>query len=125
MIGNADPILTIQPGWLERILRGEKSMEIRGQGCPSKVGRQIWLCASESGEVTGKAIVVDQRKLSTGEWESMRPQHLVPGVRSYGASTHGWMLAEVQRIPAVPIRRKQGAIIWQIGPGYDCEGCIP
>ena len=117
MIGHKDPILIIKPEWLERILSGEKTLEIRDQGCPSKVGRQIWLCASESGEVTGKAIVVGQRKLSNDEWESMRPQHLVQGIRSYGGRTHGWMLAEVQRIPAIPIRRKQGAVIWQTGPG--------
>ena len=51
-------------------------MEIRGQGCPSKVGKQIYLCASDSGVVTGKATVLGQKKLSKAEWDNMRPQHL-------------------------------------------------
>ena len=41
-------------------------MEIRGEGCPSKVGKQIYLCASDSGVVTGKATVLGQKKLSKG-----------------------------------------------------------
>ena len=74
--------------------------------------------------MTGKAIVVDQRKLSKDEWENMRPQHLVPGDRCYGELTHGWMLADVQRIPAIPIKRKRGAVIWQLGPGYGIDATL-
>ena len=117
-IGDQDPILVILIEWLELILSGKKSIEIRGEGCPSKVGKQIWLCASGSGTVTGKAYVVDQRMLSKGEWEDLRSQHLVSGDRPYGDCTHAWILAGVQRIPAIPIRRKQGSVIWQKGPGY-------
>ena len=55
--------------------------------------------------------------LSEDEWENLRPKHRVPGDRSYGGSTYAWMLAGVQRIPAIPIRRKRGSVIWQTGPG--------
>ena len=64
-------------------------MEIRGEGCPSKVGKQIYLCASDSGVVTGKATVLGQKKLSKAEWDDMRPRGSV--IRG----AHTWMDASV------------------------------
>jgi hypothetical protein len=98
-------------------LSGEKTLEIRDQGCPSKVGEQIWLCASGSAEVTGRAVVSGCGALNNCEWEKLRPQHLVEGGRPYGNKTNAWHLTGVQRIPAIPIQRKRGSVIWQTGPG--------
>ena len=53
-ISSKDSILCILPEWLDRILAGEKTAEIRGKPCRSKIGKQIWLRASGSGMVTGK-----------------------------------------------------------------------
>ena len=116
-IGSEDSILCILPEWLERILAGEKIAEIRPKRCRSKIGKQIWLRASGSGMVTGRATVIDCVKLSADEWKSMRSQHLVPGARLYGDRTHAWLLADVQRVAGIPIARKPGCVEWQTGPG--------
>ena len=105
------------PEWLELILNGDKKLEIRGKACTNKVGKRVWLCASRTGMVTGKATVKGSRKLSAQEWENTRGQHCVPGGRIYGASTHAWELAGAQRVAPVAIVRKHGSVDWQIGPG--------
>ena len=116
-IGNKDAILVIKPEWLEPILNGDKTAEIRSSPCWDKVGKTIWLCASRSGLVTGKARVTGCEKLTESAWESMYPRHLVPGKRAYGNRTHAWLLADVERVAGIRIVRKDGAVIWQIGPG--------
>ena len=117
-IGPLDSILIIRPEWLNRILSGEKTWEIRDKGCQSKIGRWIWLSASESSTVTGRAQVVDSRHLSAEEWEATRLQHCVPGPRFYGDRTHAWCLQGVRTTTApLPFERKPGAVVWQTGPG--------
>ena len=98
-------------------MNGEKTLEIRGKACTSKVGKRVWLCPSLTGMVTGKATVKGSRKLSAREWESTRGQHCVPGGRYYGACTHAWELAGAQRVAPVAFVRKHGSVDWQIGPG--------
>lgn len=116
-IGAQDPILIILPEWLELILSGKKTLEIRSKACTSKVGKRVWLCASGTGMVIGMATVKGSRKLSAHEWESTRDQHHVPGGRFYGDDTHAWELAGAQRIAPTAIVRKKGSVVWQIGPG--------
>lgn len=116
-IGDKDPILVIKPEWLEIILSGRKTLEIRGKACTDKVGKQVWLCASRTAMVTAKATVTGSRPLSKEEWESTRSQHLVPGDRLYGNRTHAWSLEAVQRVVPIAIVRKHGSVDWQCGPG--------
>tara|TARA_B110001452_G_C15115788_1_gene388952 strand:- start:337 stop:720 length:384 start_codon:yes stop_codon:yes gene_type:complete len=116
-IGSEDSILVIKPEWLEPILNGDKTAEIRSSACKSKVGKRIWLCASRSGLVTGKARVTGCEKLTESAWKSMYPRHLVRHHRPYGGRTHAWLLADVERVAGIRIVRKEGAVIWQIGPG--------
>jgi hypothetical protein len=108
-IGSEDSILVIKPEWLEPILNGDKTAEIRSRSCWDKVGKTIWLCASRSGLVTGKATVTGCQKLTESAWKSMYPRHIVPGKRAYGDRTH--------RVAGIRIVRKDGAVIWQTGPG--------
>ena len=115
-ISSKDSILCILPEWLDRILTGEKTAEIRGKLCPDTIGKQIWLRASGSGIVTGRATVIGCVKLTQSDWKSMRSQHLVPGERLYGDRTHAWLLADVQRVAGIPIARKRGCVDWQTGP---------
>ena len=117
-IGSEDSILCILPEWLERILAGEKTAEIRGKPCDSKIGKQIGLRAAGRRMVTGRATVSGCGKLTdASKWESMRSQHLGPGARLYGDSTHAWLLADVRRVAGIPIAVKHGCVDWQTGPG--------
>ena len=115
-IGSKDSILCILPEWLDRILDEGKTAEIRGKPCWDKIGKRIWLCASRSAMVTGRATVIGCVKLTRSDWKSMRSQHLVPGKRLYGNRTYAWLLADVQRVAGIPIARKRGSVDWQTGP---------
>ena len=117
-IGDKDPILVIVPEWCNLILDHEKTMEIRSIPCTDKVGKEIWLAMSGTSKVYGRARVkACHGPMSKSQWELFRPLHLVPGKRFYGARTHGWELVDVRRCAPKPIVRKNGAVIFQIGPG--------
>ena len=116
-IGEHDSILIILGCWLELILAGKKTLEIRGKMCRKQVGKTIWLCASGTGLVMGKARVTDAYPLSERKWEATRHLHLVPGKRLYGAKTHAWAFEDVQHVAPVAIVRKRGSIDLQTGPG--------
>ena len=68
-----DRILVLRRSWLELILAGEKTIEIRGT--PFKAGR-YWL--GHKGVVHGVAVLGSPIPITSAEeWNEMRPQHLV------------------------------------------------
>lgn len=120
-IGKDDYILMIHEQWLELILKGEKTLEVRSQSCSTKIGQTIWLCPcgrSKNGEseAVGKALVKSSHgPLSPEQWVKLRPAHLVEGPRPY-KSCYAWEFAEVERLQQpVRFKRQHGAQIWQKG----------
>ena len=103
--------------WLEKILNGEKTIEIVHESAGHLVGKKIFLCMSGSFKVYGTAIVQSSKLIETAsQWDELRPMHCVPGPRMYRHS-HAWNLTSVQRITPIPIMRKRGSIRIQKGPG--------
>ena len=119
IIKDDDSILMIRPEWLREILNG-KTYEIRGKPCPAKIGKQIFLAASESSSVSATAVVLAcHGPLSKVQWEESRKYHRVPGPRLYGECTYAWELKDVKSIsPSILIKRKRGSVDWQTGPGF-------
>ena len=100
-------ILILRAEWLERILSGEKTLEIRGarlrEGC-------VWLgCRSN---VLGKALLGPAVAIRTEEdWAALRPRHLVANAGLPYKSTWGLPLHSVVRLrSAVPFLHSRGAI---------------
>lgn len=118
-ISDSDSILIIKPEWLNKILDGEKDLEIRRQPCTSKKGKRIWLAASGASEVWGSAVVKDcLGPLSTTQWDHLRLRHRVAGERVYGSCTYAYELVDVQKLEhAIRIQRKRGSIGFQTGSG--------
>ena len=110
-------ILIIKPKWLEKILSGEKDLEIRGAPCCKKVGRTIELAASGTSAVYGEALVVAcYGPLTPAEWEAMRARHRVTSRSLPYKRTYAWELAVgAVHVRPKPFIRKNGAIIWQRG----------
>lgn len=103
--------------WLEKILNGEKTIEIVNKSAGHLVGKKIFLCMSASFKVYGTAIVQSSKLIETAsQWDELRPMHCVPGPRMYRDS-HAWKLTSVQRITPIPIMRKRGSVRIQKGPG--------
>ena len=108
-------VLIIEPRWLEKILDGHKTIEIRGAPIKKHIGKRIYLAASGSAAISGCAELVQcLGPLTESDWHTMRPRHCVPeAVRPYGAHTYASVLCDAQRVPESPFERKRGAIIWQ------------
>lgn len=113
-----DRILIIKQNWLEMILAGDKTMELRGQRYISLVDTYIWLCPSETGHVIGRALVTSVvGPMDAAALRSCHALHHWHGRAPY-ARTYGWNLARVQRLDVpIPIVRKPGSVIIQVGPG--------
>ena len=103
--------------WLEKILNGEKTIEIVNKSAGHLVGKKIFLCMSGRFKVYGTATVQSCTLIEAAlQWDELRPMHCVPGPRMYPHS-HAWKLTSVQRITPIPIMRKPGSIRIQKGPG--------
>lgn len=118
-IGADDAILIIKPAWLQLILDGRKTVEVRKVPCTSKVGQDIWLAPSGAATVVAKVtIVACDGPLSMEQWEERREEHRVPGERAYGAKTYAWTLANVRVVrPTAFARKRVGRSYSRLGPG--------
>ena len=103
--------------WVERILLGEKTVEVRPKRIDAHVGKRIRFAVIGKSVLAGSvgSLVGCVGPLSEEEWISSRTRHWVEGQRSYGGKTYGWLLAEPHRY-ALPLRfkPKQGAQTWQL-----------
>ena len=100
-------ILILRKEWLERILEGEKTIEIRGTRLREG---DVWL--GNKGVVSGKArlgpaVLIDTEQ----EWSALRLQHLVENTALPYKTTWGLPLQSVARLPeGVPFLHRRGAI---------------
>lgn len=106
--------LVIKSPWIELILEGKKSWEVRGSN--TKIRGKIALIKSGSGKVFGTAELVDCIPLKNEELSLHFHKHQIPEDRcnivSY-RNTHAWVLANptVFKEP-IPYSHPQGAVIW-------------
>jgi hypothetical protein len=108
-----DRALVIRPEWLERILAGEKTWEIRGAA--THIRGRIGLIGSGSGEVSGEAELVDcLGPLTYRGLVGSRVHHRVEDVgRITYAKPHAWVLRNAKRLRTpIPYTHPQGAVIW-------------
>ena len=112
---HSQTVLIIKQWWLDKILDGHKTIEIRGKVVKKHIGKRIGLAASGSGAISGFAELVQcLGPLTESDWHALRPRHCVQDeVRPYGAHTYAYVLCHAQRVPEIPFERKRGAIIWQ------------
>lgn len=110
------PILVVQAPWIDMILDGEKTLEVRGTACRKLIGERIYLSQSGSGAIMGSVVFLGSAPLSDeAAWNGARPDHRVQDASpSYGDATHGWRFCQPQRFAQhVPYRVRPGAIVWR------------
>ena len=117
-IGENDPILLVEKKWLDLILSGKKTMEVRGMENKKNVKKHLWLCANGSFKVSGRVFFAKSVKLSSASaWRDARSQHLVESANPPYRNTYGWQFSQLQHVkPAIQIERRKGAQIIQYGP---------
>ena len=101
-------ILILREEWLERILSGEKTLEIRGQRLQEG---DVWLgCRSH---IFGKARLGPALAIKTKrDWTALRPRHLVANVTLPYKTTWGLPIQSVTRLHGcAPYVHYPGAIV--------------
>ena len=98
-------LMSIKPEWWERILSGEKTMEIRKSAPQSKDGRRftwpltVLVYVSGTGEIQGQ--FTSPGWIKTNLLEMLPEQSCVPleNLREYakGGSLYGWMVKNPER----------------------------
>ena len=99
-------VLILKEDWLEKILNGRKSIEIRGVRLREG---DVWLGCR--GAIHGKARIEEAVPIRCLEdWEALRLQHLVPGDVLPYKTIWGLPLSEVRRLDRVHYEHRRGAI---------------
>ena len=105
-------ILIIQQPWIDLILDGIKSLEVRGNLCKKQAGERVYLaCSGLGGYLLGSVTFVKcHGPFSRAEWGAKGMQHCVGGDSPpYGGGTFGWEFSKPQRFrEPVPYLQKQG-----------------
>jgi len=105
--------LIIKKPWIDFILDGMKSWEIRGSN--TKIRGEIELIQSGSGLVVGKVDLIDCKELSLSEYQSSSDKHQIyDGLDSLPYKrTFAWIIKNPIRYKKPrPYKHPNGAIIW-------------
>ena len=101
-----DRILVVKPYWLELILSGQKTMEIRG--VPYRAGKYFLGC---NRQIRAIANLGTPERISTAErWIELRPRHRVMADDLPYKSTFGLPILTVQSVSAIPYTHPHGAV---------------
>lgn len=104
--------LIIKKPWIEYILNGQKTWEIRG--CNTKIRGRIELIESGSGKIIGSCEIYDSKQLSLQDYQSNTSKHKIKDTKSLPyTKTYAWLIRDAERYKEPkPYKHPQGAIIW-------------
>lgn len=104
--------LVIKSPWIEMILQGKKTWEIRGSN--TKIRGKIALIKSGSGKIFGTVDVVDSFAVDLTMYQNEKNMHQIQDVSVLPyPKTHAWILENpVIFDEPIPYVHPQGAVIW-------------
>lgn len=103
--------LIIKKRWLDLIIEGVKTWEIRNSNC--RIRERIGLIQSGSGHVMGCADLVDSISLTLEEFPEHFDKHRVPIEELRYNKIYAWVLANPKKLTKpIPYDQKRGAIKW-------------
>lgn len=105
--------LIIKEPWIDLILKGEKTWEIRSSH--TKIRGEIYLIKSGTGHIFGKVNVVDSIKLTPDTYFNSVDKHKIENHQNKMPykNTHAWVLEDpVLFKEPIPYKHPQGAVIW-------------
>lgn len=104
--------LIIKQPWIDYILDGKKTWEIRGSN--TNVRGEIELIQSGSGLVVGKCKVTDCKKLTIDDYKQNKKYHQIDNVDALPyKNTFAWILEKAERYNNPrKYKHPKGAIIW-------------
>jgi len=105
--------LLIKTPWIDLIISGEKTWELRSRG--TNVRGKIALIRSGSGSIVGTATLADCFPASDELLAKNLKKHRVSmrQVHDYGKDIFVWRLEDARALPKpMPYHHPQGAVIW-------------
>ncbi|MBQ8424607.1 MAG: ASCH domain-containing protein [Clostridia bacterium] len=104
--------LIIKQPWIDYILEGKKTWEIRG--CKTNIRGQIELIQSGSGLVVGSCEIVDCKELTLEDYACNSDKHNIAEITTLPYKrTYAWIIANAKRYNIYrKYKHPQGAIIW-------------
>lgn len=107
--------LIIKKKWLDLIMSGKKTLEIRGNKT-SHVGEEIALLESGSQKIRGFCTIKEVTALDKGKWEAHRDRHCVDVpwenlIKRY-KTPYAWHLSEIIPKEGLTYEHPKGAVIW-------------
>ena len=106
--------LIVRSPWIELILEGKKTWEIRGSN--TSIRGKIALIKSGTGKILGCVDIVDSKKISLSDYHNSINYHCVENAKQfslYYKNTYAWVLNNPMKfdVPITYIHPK-GAVIW-------------
>ena len=104
--------LIIKKPWIDYILEGKKTWEIRGS--KTNIREQIELIQSGSGLVVGSCKIVDCKEITLEEYSNNKDKHKITDITTLPYKrTYAWIIADAKRYENPrKYKHPQGAIIW-------------
>ena len=104
--------LIIKQPWIDYILDGKKTWEIRG--CKTNFRGKIELIQSGSGLVVGSCEIIDCKELTLDDYKINIQKHNIQSVDKLPyKKTHAWVISHAKRYETPrKYKHPQGAIIW-------------
>ena len=107
--------LIIKKKWLDLIMSGQKTLEIRGSRT-SHAGEEIALLESGSQKIRGFCTIKEVTALDKGKWEAHRDRHCVDVpwenlIKRY-KTPYAWHLSSITPTEELTYEHPKGAEIW-------------
>jgi gamma-glutamylcyclotransferase (GGCT)/AIG2-like uncharacterized protein YtfP len=116
--------LIIKSPWIELILDGKKTWEIRGAN--TRIIGTVALIKSGSGKIFGEVTIVESRELSLVDYQETKKFHHVDSEKTLQLpykKTYAWVMENpvIYKEP-IPYKHPMGAVIWVnlVSEGKDC-----
>ena len=108
--------LIIKREWLDLIISGRKTLEIRGCNT-KKVKEKIYLLSSPNHRIMAECIIKAAYPISCSDWSEERENHCVdipyPELKKRYNTPYAWVLSEVKPIKDIWFyNHPKGAVIW-------------
>lgn len=104
--------LIIKKPWIDYILEGKKTWEIRGS--KTNIRGQIELIQSGSGLVVGSCEIIDCKELTLDDYKNNTDKHNIKNIEALPyKKTYAWVVFNAKKYEtARKYKHPKGAIIW-------------
>lgn len=108
--------LIIKKKWIDLIISGKKTIEIRGSNT-QKQNETIYLLESGTHRVVATAVISSTYPISCSDWSEERDRHCVDisyaELRKRYKTPYAWVLSKIEPIEDIwYYEHPQGAVIW-------------